>query len=58
MFLKVKECQRVLFLEILRAPYRNQGVNGVYMYSNTQCKNETKGKELVKIIDICDSRAH
>ena len=48
----------MLFWEILRAPYRNQGVNGVLMYSNTECKNEAKGKELVKIINICDSRAH
>ena len=47
MFLKVKECRRVLFQEILKPPYSNEAVNGVYMYPNTQCKNETKGKELV-----------
>ena len=44
MFLKVKECRRVLFQEILKAPYSSQAVNGVYMYPNTQCKNENQGQ--------------
>ena len=47
----------MLFQKILNSPYSSQAVNGVYKYPNTQCKNE-KGKELVKIIDICDSCAH
>ena len=44
MFLKVKEYRRVLFQEILGAPYSSQAVNGVYMYPNTQCKNENQGQ--------------
>ena len=47
----------MLFKEILKSPCGSQAVNGVYMYPNTQYKNETMGKELVKIIDICDSCA-
>ena len=48
MFLKVKECRRVLFQEILKAPYSSQAVNGVYMYPNTQCKNENQGQGVSK----------
>ena len=48
----------MLFQEILNSPYSSKAVNDVYNYPNTQSKNENKGKELVKIIDICDSCAH
>ena len=55
MFLGVMECQHVLFQEILKAPYSNQAVNGVYMYHNKQCENETKGKELIYRQNSCIS---
>ena len=48
----------MLFQEILKSPYGSQAVNGVYMYANTQCKNENQGQRVVKIIDICDSCTH
>ena len=48
----------MLFQEILKSPYGSQAVNGVYMYANTQCKNENQGQGVVKIIDICDSCTH
>ena len=44
MFLKEKEYQRVLFQEVLKSPYSSQTVNGLYMYPNTQCKNENQGQ--------------
>ena len=34
----------MLFKEILKSPCGSQAVNGVYMYPNTQYKNENHGQ--------------
>ena len=34
----------MLFQEILQPSYGSQVVNSVYMYPNTQCKNENQGQ--------------
>ena len=45
----------MLFQEILKSCYGSQAVNGILTHS---ARIKTKGKELVKIIIICDSCAH